>query len=496
MKGDTKNLTGRLSIRRSLLMSLAQKYTSFLLTLPTIMILSRLLTPAQIGIFSVAMAMLALVHMLRDFGVSQFIVQHATADQGVVRTAFTINLLIAWTLGVGVFVSSDAIGVFYDEPGVARVLRVVSASFFLIPFGSTVRALLRRNMAFGKLYKIQTAESAIRSVAAISLALAGFGYMSLAWASLLSMTGSVVACNFWGATYRVRGVGLAHWREVTRFGIARATGDVAAQIGMRSSDIIIGRVLGMTAAGLYSRGYGLINMFRENVVGAVNAVAFSTFAERHRDKAGPDDAFLRSLTFLTAVSWPFFLFAVLMAFPIMRIMFGSQWDAAIPLMQWLAAAAMVGTLIFQCNYFFTAIGRVGVATRNEVVFQSVRVGIVLVAAYQSIELVAAAQVPVYVIAVGIYYRDLNRIAGISIRRLSQALMPSVLVTVASGLGPMLVYILDRPNADNLWIPLIMAGASAFIGWMIGVYTARHPAAAEITRLINRRRGAPTKRLSA
>jgi len=395
-----------------------------------------------------------------------------------------------------VFFSSHAVGVFYREPGVARVLEVVAASFFLIPFGSTIRALLRRNMAFGKLYMIQTTESLIRSTAAITLAFSGFGYMSLAWASLLSMAASVVACGFWGARYRVRGVSLAHWREVTRFGIARATGDVAAQIGMRSSDIIIGRVLGMAAAGLYSRGYGLINMFRENVVGAVNAVAFSTFAERHRGKARPDEAFLQSLTLLTAVSWPFFLFAVLMAFPIMRIMFGSQWDAAVPLLQWLAAAAMVGTLIFQCNYFFTAIGRVGVATRNEVVFQSVRVGIVLVAAYQSIEMVAAAQVLVYVIAVGIYYRDLSRIAQISMSRLAQALVPSVLVTVAAGIGPGSVFILDRPSADNLWTPLLLSGASALVGWVIGVYAVRHPLASEITRLVTRRRNATVERLSA
>src|SRR5699024_6666453 len=76
MSHEQKSDSSKPNLRRSLVLSFAQKYTGFLITLPTIMILSRLLTPAQIGVFSIAMAVTGLIHMLRDFGVSEFIVQH------------------------------------------------------------------------------------------------------------------------------------------------------------------------------------------------------------------------------------------------------------------------------------------------------------------------------------------------------------------------------------------------------------------------------------
>jgi O-antigen/teichoic acid export membrane protein len=55
-----------------------------------------------------------------------------------------------------------------------------------------------------------------------------------------------------------------------------------------------------------------------------------------------------------------------MAYPMIRIMFGDQWDAAVPLMRWLCLAAIVGTLIYQCNQFFVAVGRIGAATLVEI----------------------------------------------------------------------------------------------------------------------------------
>ena len=106
--------------------------------------------------------------------------------------------------------------------------------------------------------------------------------------------------------------------------------DIALDLGQQSANIVIGRMLGMADAGFYSRGYGPVNMFREKVVAAVKAVAFPAFAAEHRETTMAPQLFLRALVYLTGISWPFFAFAALMAFPMIRIMFGTQWDAAVP----------------------------------------------------------------------------------------------------------------------------------------------------------------------
>ena len=99
----------------------------------TVTIVSRLLTPAEVGVFSVALALIALVHMLRDFGVTELIIQERNLTDDVVRTVFTVNVALAWVLAAVVFGFSGLIGEFYGDPGVARVARALSLVFVLMP---------------------------------------------------------------------------------------------------------------------------------------------------------------------------------------------------------------------------------------------------------------------------------------------------------------------------------------------------------------------------
>src|SRR5699024_3635913 len=127
----------------------------------------------QIGVFSIAMAVTGLIHMLRDFGVSEFIVQHPKIEPEVVQSTFTVSLIIAWVLGISLFALSQPIGMFYSEPGLTKVLRVLSGSFFLMPFGSTRMALMTRHMKFGRLYIVNTVQTSVRGGLAIALAFLG-----------------------------------------------------------------------------------------------------------------------------------------------------------------------------------------------------------------------------------------------------------------------------------------------------------------------------------
>lgn len=473
------------SVRRSLVLSFARQYTNLLFSIPTVMILSRLLTPAQIGVYSVAVATVALVHMLRDFGVSEYLVQERDVNDAVARSAFTINLCIAWTLAVILFASSPWIGAFYDEPGLSLVLQVLSINFILLPFGSTVNALLTRSMQFSILYRINLGQQIAQSGTTVALAFLGYGYMSPAWGSVSGMGATVLGCLVWGHAYRIRGLGLTHWRSVSRFGLQKTFGDIMNRSGFYAPDFIIGRILGFADVGLYSRGYGLINIFQQNVIGAIGAVAFPAFARSHRSTNDVHRLYLKSLTFITGVALPFAAFSALMAYPIMRAMFGPQWDAAVPILRLLAISAFIGMLAPQFGQFFTAVGRVGVVTSTTTIIQVFRIAILIPAAFHSLDAVAASQIAVSVVAVSLKYGLLRRYTTISLRGLLHALMPSLGVTSITMLAPVLVYGLMPPSDDNLWWPLALGGVGAAVAWLMGVWMLRHPLWFEVTNIADR-----------
>lgn len=467
-------------LRRALLFSFAQKYTSLIFNLFTIIIVSRILTPSQIGVFSVAIGLTVLAQMLRSLGVPEYLVQEQSVDDATIRTSFTVSLIIAWSLAGGLFATSGWLGHFYGDPGVGQVLRVLSGTFVLTPFGTITTALLKRDLAFGTLYKINMGYVVASSGCTVGLALFGFGYMSMAWASLVANFILVLGCAVWGRRYRVRGLSLSQWRRVVPFGAYRTAADIVIQVGEQSSNLVVGKMIGMAAAGFYSRGYSVVNIYREKVVQAIGAVAFPAFAREHREREAAPDLYLQSIVYLTGISWPFFGFAALMTFPIIRILFGPQWGASVPLMRWLCIAAMVGTLIYQCDQFFTAIGRVGVVTKIETQYQLARVAIVVGAALISLEAVAASQVIVYVLALILYYRKLIKYEELSARTVIAALLPSGLTTVTTCIGPLAVLLFWPGPMSQWYVPLfVVAIASAGAGWLAGLYFTRHPLFSEI-----------------
>ncbi|MGH8191591.1 MAG: lipopolysaccharide biosynthesis protein [Rhodanobacteraceae bacterium] len=473
------------SVRRALSLSFVQQLVTLVFSFGAITIISRLLTPAEVGVFSIAAGMVALIHMLRDFGVSEFVVQEAVLDRALVRTAFTMNLIIAWCLGAAIFVASGAIGDFYADVGVTRVLRVLSLVFVLLPFGTTTMALLKREMEFGKLSKIRIVESVIRSCTAVALAYAGFSYMSLAWSALVGIVVMIIGSAIWGWQYSVKGLSLAHWRRVLQFGSNRTVSDVVGQLGGQSANLVIGKMLGMADAGLYSRGYGVVNMYRTNILGAIAAVAFPAFAREHREYARAPELLLKALVYITGISWPFFACGVILAYPVINLLFGHQWNTAVPLMRWLCGAAMIGTLMWQCNAFLVAVGRVGTVTRVEIEYQLARLGITIAAAFYSLEAVAAVQVLVYVMATVLYYRELRVYDALKIRKCARALVPSAVVALATCIAPLAVVFTPGFVERHMLPAFVAAFIGGCAGWLLAIVLMQHPLYDELKRGVAR-----------
>lgn len=487
----TQNLAGisivsqpnkRTSVRRALSVTLGQRGITLIFSFGSTIILSRLLTPAEVGVYSVAAGLLALVQMLRDFGVSEYLVQKQTLDRGVIGTVFTMNLAIAWCLGATVLLTSGPIGAFYGNPGLTRVLAVMSLVFFLLPFGTTTQALLSRNMEFGKLARIHLAGSVTRSCVKVGLAFMGFSYMSLAWGSVAGILITIAGFSIWGWQYRVRALSLTYWRQVLHFGSSRTVADVASQLGGQSANIVIGKMLGMTDAGLYSRGYGFVSMFRTNILGAIGTVAFPAFAREHRENATAPELYRKALVYITGISWPFFACGAILAYPIITILFGRQWEAAVPLMRWLCVAALIGTLMYQANRFLVALGRVHTVTKVELQYQIARVVITIAAAFHSAEAVAAAQVLVMALATALYYRQMRCYPVLTFGNCAKALVPSGVVTITTSVVPAIVVLWPGFVHQYTVGAFALAFIGGGIGWMLGLALSHHPLLEELRQV--------------
>src|SRR4051794_9380109 len=101
MKSDQDNAgIATLSLRSSIFVSFLDKYLQISLTLVTTVILSRILTPAEVGLFSVGIAIITITHVFRDFGIANYLVQETELTEARVSTAFSLSLAFGWPIAL------------------------------------------------------------------------------------------------------------------------------------------------------------------------------------------------------------------------------------------------------------------------------------------------------------------------------------------------------------------------------------------------------------
>ncbi|MFQ5784613.1 MAG: lipopolysaccharide biosynthesis protein [Alphaproteobacteria bacterium] len=476
-----------MSVRRSLAFSLVENYGRLLLNFAPAVILARLLTPAEIGIFSLSVAFIGLAHMLREFGVMNFLVQEKDLTEDKMRTAFTVAFLTGAAVGVAILLARGPMARFYDETGVERVLGVLALNFFVIPFGMPVLGLLQREMRFDLLLRINMTGALVQVAVTLTLAFMGFSYMSMAWGSLAGAVATALAATVARPAIANPRPSLKAWRTVFAFGGKSSLASLVNQLGVGAPEFVAGRLLGFAAVGLYSRAMSLFEMFRQTVLDAVWSVALPAFAASNRTSEGLAPTYLLATSHISVIAWPFFGFVGFMAFPVIRILFGDQWDAAVPAARIVSFAIMLVTPYLLSSHAIIAMGEVGKLLRIELASQVTFVVFVAIGALYSLEAMVAAHIVAALVRDYFSQRYLHDLIGVTFRQVIAATGKSLAVLGATVFVPAVVAATVEISPTNLWPPFLIAASGAAAGWLIAVFALDHPVRGEILRVWTRAR---------
>jgi O-antigen/teichoic acid export membrane protein len=105
--------------------------------------------------------------------------------------------------------------------------------------------------------------------------------------------------------------------------------------------MIIGRAQDRVGVALFSRASGLVELFNRTVLRAVIPVCLPYFAKNNREQGSMVEGYLMSISCITVIGWPFLAFVGFIAYSAIRIVYGPQWSASVPLAQILCAAGAI-----------------------------------------------------------------------------------------------------------------------------------------------------------
>jgi PST family polysaccharide transporter len=288
-------------------------------------ILARMLSPEQFGVFAIATALYAFPSQLIGPSLIAATVQHAELSQQQASNMFWACSAIYAAVALAFAAGGPLVGTFYREPVLSQFMVVYA--LILVLDGTTVlhRALLSRAMRFDVLAKAAFVIAPTAVAVGVASAWAGAGAWSLAAQLLVTVILErivLLSVVRWRPGPFRKGSG---FRSMLHFSGKSALGMALHLVYSQSQTIVLGRAASVADVGIYSRGQGLFLRPLLQIFIPIQSVLLPLFSERRNDPETLGLAVQKSTAVLLALIAPLTAWMIAAGPDIAETLLGAQW---------------------------------------------------------------------------------------------------------------------------------------------------------------------------
>jgi O-antigen/teichoic acid export membrane protein len=309
-----------------------------ILQLLQLAILARFLEPSAFGLMALVMVVIGFSQAFLDMGISNAIIHKQEISKNQLSTLYWVNILAGFILFCIIAIVAPFVSAFYKEPELTELVIIVALTFVIQPFGQQFMILWQKEMRFSEIAKIDIVNKSISLLVSVYLAYKGYGVYALVYGTLAGIVSQTVQYLYMGLKeYRPSFVfKLGEIKEFLGFGAYQMGEKTINYFNSQIDVILIGKLLGTEALGIYSIAKQLIMRPAQIVNPIITKVTFPTMAKVQDDTARLKNIYLKTMNYLSSINFPIYAFLLVMAPDLVPLMFGSKWNEAILIVQILS----------------------------------------------------------------------------------------------------------------------------------------------------------------
>ena len=335
----------------------ASQLIVLLLTLLTVTVLTRLLTPEDFGIVSIGMIFMVLFNNIQDFGIAPAIIQRDTR----IEESISVGLFLRWMIGIVLLALivclSPTISAFYNNPALTLVLIVMSLNLLIQPIAFSSLVLLNRELDFSSLAVASIVQYVVITGASIGLALANFSYWSLVLGSLSGSIAYVLMLRYFNNTAFKPKIDRRLMKELMGFGMHLLITGLMAFVIFSIDQLVVGKVLGIVTLGIYFVAVRFGRTIGEQISGTVNKVLFPTMARIKGSIEHLKIGYVQSLRMISIVAVPLSLGISALSPLFVEVVLGKDWLLASVPIAILSFQGLLNALIPPAANVLVSIGK-------------------------------------------------------------------------------------------------------------------------------------------
>lgn len=326
-------------------------------------LLARLLTPHEYGLAAMALVFTTLVLIVSDLSLGAALIQRKQITEADRSTVFWMSLAIGLLFTLAGVALAGPIAAFYGEPQVRTLFVALSLTFVLTSLQVTQASLLQREMDFRALTGRRTAAVILGGVAGVTLAALDYGPWALVGQQIVvSLVSTALLWTF--SPWRPRWTfSWASLRDLGGFGLNLFGARLVNYFSRNADSLLIGRVLGSAALGVYAVAYNVVLTPVSRLVTPLQDVLFPAYSRLQDQRGRLAAAWLRVNEFTCAVLAPALVGLIVVAPDFVPVVLGDQWRGGVRVVQVLAGVALIQALGASGTKIFEALGRPGTVFR-------------------------------------------------------------------------------------------------------------------------------------
>ncbi len=306
-----------------------------------IAIIAHYLTPFSLGVFGIVTIVLGFWETITETGINIFLIQEKDDIDKYINTAWVVSIVRGLLISLLIFVTARPISEFFNSPDSKNLLYIAA----LVPL---IRGLInpsivkfQKELRFNNqfLYKISifTVESIV-SVLGVVLSKSVYGMI---WGLLVGAIFEVVYTFFVAKPFPRFVFDSVKTKKVVDRGKWVTIYGIFDYLYTQSDNMIVGKILGVAPLGIYQNAYKISTAPLTEVGNIFYSVTFPVFSKISGETARLKSAFLKNTLVNFILMGLAGLFIFIFAEPIVQIVFGNGWEAAIPVVKLLSVLGVV-----------------------------------------------------------------------------------------------------------------------------------------------------------
>lgn len=349
------------------------------------LILARLLTPAEYGIMAMIAIFIAVSNSIVDSGFSNALIRKVRIDRVDYNTVFVFNLIVSIVLYILLYTSAPAISLFFKEPVLTNVLRVIGLILIVNALGIIPRTILVRGIDFKTQTKVSIISSVSSGLVGVGMAIMGFGVWSLVWQQLsrqiLNSLFLWIFCK-WIPQWEFS---IKSFKEMFGFGYKLLLSGLLDTLYKNIYYVVIGRCYSPAQLGQYSRAEQFNMIFSSNLTSIVQRVSYPVLSSIQEEPERLREAYRQIIKTTMLVTFACMLGLAAVAKPLIIILIGEKWLPAVSFLQIICFSGMLYPLHAINLNILQVKGRSDLFLKLEIIKKTIAVFPILIGIFYGIE---------------------------------------------------------------------------------------------------------------